>query len=106
MNFDEAIVEVLATVLASPKFLYLVQTDSVAEDGDESGDKLSQAELATRLSMFLWCSIPDEELLTLAADGRLADRDVLATQVQRMLKDPRSRRFSEHFTEQWLGHSF
>ena len=53
--------------------------------------------------MFLWCSTPDEELLDLAAKGRLSDPDVLVSQVERMLADPRSRRFSEHFVRQWLG---
>ncbi len=52
--------------------------------------------------MFLWCSIPDEELLQLARDGRLGEATVLTGQVQRMLADPRSQRFSEQFVQQWL----
>ena len=53
--------------------------------------------------MFLWCSTPDDELLELAAKGQLSDRDVLASQVKRLLADPRSRRFSQQFVRQWLG---
>jgi hypothetical protein len=98
-NFQEAMIEVLASVLSSPKFLYLVQTDL-----DKSGtERLSHEELATRLSMFLWCSTPDNELRELAAKGKLFDPDVLTRQVQRMLADSRSRRFSRHFVHQWLG---
>lgn len=97
-GFQEAVLEVLTTVLASPKFLYLTPTHvSSAED------QLSQYELATRLSLFLWSSIPDGELMELAAEGTLSDPAVLANQIQRMLSDARSRRFSEHFVRQWLG---
>lgn len=103
-DFQEAMIEVLAAVLSSPKFLYLVRTDPPHRvDKDTIVERLSESELATRLSMFLWCSTPDEELLDLAAKGRLNHTEVLASQVQRMLADPRSRRFSEHFVRQWLG---
>ncbi len=98
-DFEDAMTEVLATVLASPKFLYLVQEDP-AKKGPES---LSDFELATRLSMFLWSSVPDEELFELAAKGKLAKPKTLIRQTQRMLDDPRSKRFAEHFTRQWLG---
>ena len=96
-DFQQAIVEVLATVLASPKFLYLVHADS------EQTPALSPHELASRLSFFLWSSTPDDKLLTLAANGQLTDADVLASQVERMLADPRARRFSKQFVRQWLG---
>ena len=99
-DFQEAMVEVLATVLSSPKFLYLVPPGGPQQ---KTGERLAAWELATRLSMFLWCSTPDEELLGLAAKGRLDNREVLAVQVKRMLADPRSRRFSKHFVRQWLG---
>lgn len=98
-DFQQAMTEVLATVLSSPKFLYLVQADS---EQPQTGS-LSQDELATRLSMFLWCSTPDEELMDLAARGQLNNPDVLTGQAQRMLADPRSRRFAEQFVRQWLG---
>lgn len=103
-SFQEAILEVLATVLSSPKFLYLVNSDQPhGDNGDTTVERLSDSELATRLSMFLWCSTPDDELLELAAKGQLSDRDVLASQVKRLLADPRSRRFSQQFVRQWLG---
>jgi len=97
-DFQDAMIEVLAAVLSSPKFLYLIQSHQ-----EEPLENLSHHELAIRLSMFLWCSTPDEELMDLAAQGRLSDREVLAGQVKRMLADQRSRRFSKHFVRQWLG---
>jgi hypothetical protein len=103
-DFQQAMIEVLATVLASPKFLYLVQADSAQAPADQvQTGRLSQDELATRLSMFLWCSTPDEELLNLAKSERLGNLDVLTGQVERMLADGRSRRFSQQFVQQWLG---
>ncbi len=100
-TFEEAMVEVLATVLSSPDFLYVVRVDVDENSGSNSHD-VSAHELATRLALFLWCSVPDAELLKLADSGDLTDSKVLATQVSRMLDDPRSRRFSEHFVRQWL----
>jgi hypothetical protein len=92
--------EVLATVLASPEFLYLVQTES---ETPSSEDAVSELEMASRLSFFLWSSIPDTELLELAVGGKLRVADVLGTQIERMLADPRSERFARHFVQQWLG---
>ena len=100
-TFEEAMVEVLATTLATPEFLYLTQR--AAADGIKSPVRISELELASRLSIFLWSSIPDEELLRLAEKGDLRKPEVLADQVKRMLEDPRSRRFPQHFVEQWLG---
>ena len=103
-SFEEAIVEVLATVLSSPKLLYLVRADVPSGRGNRPADQhLSDYELATRLSMFLWSSTPDRELLEVASRGQLSNADVLDRQVQRMLLDRRSQRFSEHFVRQWLG---
>lgn len=96
-HFEQAIVEVLATVLASPHFLYVVHQH------DTDRPQLSDEELATRLSLFLWCSLPDQSLRQLAQDGRLSEPEVLAAQVDRMLDDPRSERFSRHFVQQWLN---
>lgn len=96
-TFEEAMLEVLATALATPEFLYLTQR-AAAESDDISG-----LELASRLSVFLWSSIPDDELLTIAEQGKLKDKEVLRAQVERMLDDPRSQRFAQHFVEQWLG---
>ena len=69
-DFEQAVVETLAAVLSSPRFLYLVQTDR-AQPETQAHRSLDQFELATRLSMFLWCSTPDDQLLDLAAQGRL-----------------------------------
>ena len=98
-NFQEAMIDVLATVLSSPKFLYLFGT------GPESQGVglLSDSEVASRLAMFLWCSTPDQELLDLAEKGRIHDPAVLLGQTRRMLADARSQRFATHFVRQWLG---
>ena len=93
-TMEEAMLEVLATVLATPEFLYLTQQDSKT---------ISELELASRLSFFLWSSIPDEELLTQAWKGTLRKPEVLNEQIERMLADPRAERFSKHFVGQWLG---
>ena len=98
-DFQEAMIEVLATVLASPKFLYLVKEDPATH----GVDILSDYELATRLSMFLWSSTPDDELLKLASKGKLNNPKELTRQTKRMLADPRSQRFAKHFVRQWLG---
>lgn len=100
-TFEEAMVEVLATALATPEFLYLTQR--VTTDETKSSARVSELELASRLSVFLWSSIPDDELLKLAEQGKLREPEVLTAQVNRMLADPRSRRFSQNFVEQWLG---
>lgn len=87
-----AMIEVLASVLASPHFIY------VASDSSNSN-----YELATRLALFLWSSIPDQRLLDLAAAGKLSSHQVLVEETERMLKDPRAARFPRHFVRQWLG---
>ena len=100
---QEAIVEVLSVVLASPNFLYWVQAGPAEESEANAETRLNSQELAARLGAFLWCSIPDQELLDQATAGRLQEPEVLQAQVQRMLADPRSQRFSKHFVRQWLG---
>ncbi len=100
-TFEEAMLEVLAIALATPEFLYLTQ--KVADGDSKTPETISDSELASRLSFFLWSSIPDEELLKLAQEGKLKEPEVLSSQVKRMLADSRSRRFSENFVQQWLG---
>ncbi|MCB9950106.1 MAG: DUF1592 domain-containing protein [Planctomycetaceae bacterium] len=100
-SFEEAVVEVLATVLSSPQFLYVANTPAAAND--EGLQQRRDLELATRLSLFLWCSLPDAELLKLASSGELRNADVLAGQVERLLADPRSNRLAEQFVHQWLN---
>ncbi len=100
-TFEGAMLEVLATALATPEFLYLIQ--KVAPDSPEPQAELGDWERASRLSIFLWSSVPDGELLQLAEQGKLKDPEVLTAQVNRMLADPRSARFSQNFVQQWLG---
>jgi mono/diheme cytochrome c family protein len=100
-TFEEAMVEVLATALATPEFLYVTQRATSGET--KSPARINEFELANRLAVFLWSSIPDDKLLSLAERGTLHEPDVLAAQVNRMLTDPRASRFSQNFVEQWLG---
>jgi mono/diheme cytochrome c family protein len=103
-SLEEAVVEVLATVLSSPNFLYLGRKGAARTSIEQTQPQhISSYELATRLSMFLWCSVPDAKLLQLADSGQLADSKVLAGQVKRMMADTRSRRLSRHFIRQWLN---
>jgi mono/diheme cytochrome c family protein len=86
----------LKAVLVSPHFLFKVELDRPADP------RLTDFELATRLSYFLWSSMPDEELFRLAAGGELHDPRTLVAQVRRMLQDSRSRALAENFAGQWL----
>lgn len=97
-DFQEAMLEVLASVIASPRFLYLGTAKAAG-----SGQTINDEALASRLSFFLWSSLPDQQLTELASDGQLSQPAVLDAQVTRMLADVRSRRLSEHFVQQWLG---
>jgi hypothetical protein len=90
----------LTAVLVSPHFLFRVEIDPPDEPGSDR--RLTDFELATRLSYFLWSSMPDEELFRLAARGKLGDTRVLVSQVRRMLRDPKSRTLAENFAGQWL----
>ena len=101
LTFEDAMREVLATALATPEFLYLTQRAATEETPEP--EMISELELASRLSVFLWSSMPDDELLKQAEQGKLRDPAVLAGQVSRMLADPRSKRFAQNFVEQWLG---
>jgi hypothetical protein len=94
----EAFRGVLARVLVSPAFLFRIEQ---APAGKEPGP-VDDWELATRLSYFLWSSVPDEELRRLAAEGRLRDPKILAAQVERMLKDDRTRALAIEFGTQWI----
>lgn len=97
--FEECVKLALTSVLISPDFLFMVE----AEPAGQKIEKLGQYELATRLSYFLWSSMPDEELFKLAQTGKLHDDKVLEAQVTRMLKDDKAKSFFELFTGQWLG---
>ncbi|MCG3124231.1 MAG: hypothetical protein GIKADHBN_02683 [Phycisphaerales bacterium] len=100
-DFERAVRTAMAAVLVSPNFLYR-SVDSAAVADSPSIYRLSGYELASRLSYFLWSSMPDDELLRLAADGSLVQDSVLAGQARRMLADPRADAFIENFSGQWL----
>jgi mono/diheme cytochrome c family protein len=101
-NFDAGIRAALERVLVSPDFLFRIEADP-ATIAPNAVYRISDVELASRLSFFLWSSIPDDELLNLAIGGKLRDASVLDQQVRRMLADPRARTsLVENFFEQWL----
>lgn len=100
-GFDHGIEKALERVLVSPQFLFRIERDpsSVAKGATY---RITDMELASRLSFFLWSSIPDDQLLNLAAEGRLKNPAVLEQEVQRMLRDPRSAALATNFGAQWL----
>ncbi len=97
-SYTQAMKKVVAAVLASPKFLYMVENKQDATEKTPVNDY----ELAQRLALFIWSSIPDDELLAAAKRGDLRDAEALEKQVRRMLLDRRSRALSENFARQWL----
>jgi len=101
-SFDYGIEAALQRVLADPEFIYRSELEPV-DIAEGSLYMLSDLELASRLSFFLWSSLPDGELVDLATQGRLHDQDVLQQQVQRMLADQRAEAFIVNFTGQWLN---
>jgi Protein of unknown function (DUF1592)/Protein of unknown function (DUF1588)/Protein of unknown function (DUF1585)/Protein of unknown function (DUF1595)/Protein of unknown function (DUF1587)/Planctomycete cytochrome C len=100
-DFDKGIQQGLTYILASPKFLYRSEQDP-PNLAVGSNHPITDLELASRLSFFLWSSIPDTDLLRLAREGRLKDSAVLERQVRRMLTDPRSDALVTNFFAQWL----
>ena len=100
-TFDDGIEFALRRLLASPQFLVRaeVEPDDVAPG---EAYRVTDLELASRLSFFLWSTIPDDELVEVASEGRLSDPDVLEQQVRRMLDDPKSRSLIDNFAQQWL----
>jgi hypothetical protein len=100
-GFEDGIQRALAMMLINPRFLFRVEAEP---EGLSPGDvyRISDLDLASRLSFFLWSSIPDEELLSLAKQGTLSDPGVLRAQVSRMLADRRSSALVENFAGQWL----
>ena len=100
-GFDAGIEMALCAVLVSPEFLFRIEQDR-AGVAPNTAYRISDLEFATRLSFFLWSSIPDEELLTAATQGKLRNPAVLEAQVRRMLADPRSKALGTNFAGQWL----
>ena len=112
-TFDNGIEQGLRLILANPKFIFRTETAPAAAGPNSrtrptvQGEspaiaRVTDLELATRLSFFLWSSIPDDQLLDLAAQGRLSRPAVLEQQVRRMLADPKSRALVDNFASQWL----
>lgn len=101
-SFESGIQEALARILVEPEFLFRIER---APSGTVAGSnyRLTDLQLASRLSFFLWNSIPDDELLDVASRGQLSDPAVLERQVRRMLADERSNSLVHDFVAQWLG---
>ncbi len=100
-SFEAAIERALSAVLVSPQFLFRVEQDP-AGLAPNTAYGLSDLELASRLSFFLWSSIPDDELLDIAERGKLSQPGMIEQQVRRMLADSRSRNLVSNFAGQWL----
>ena len=100
-DFETGIESALSVILVSREFLFRLERDP--EDiAPGEAYAISNLELASRLSFFLWSSLPDEELLALAENGNLTDPDILEKQTRRMLNDPRSKSLVTNFADQWL----
>jgi hypothetical protein len=101
-SFDAGIERAVRRLLADPEFIYRRETEP-ANVAPGQPYRLNDLALAARLSFFLWSSIPDDELMAVAAQGRLRNPDVLEQQVRRMLADPKSQSLIANFTGQWLN---
>jgi hypothetical protein len=99
LDHTQAIRALLARILVAPAFLYRAEPTA----GETEIVALSDAELASRLSYYLWSSMPDDELRRAAAAGELSDPAQLASQARRMLRDPKARRLATEFFGQWFG---
>jgi mono/diheme cytochrome c family protein len=100
-SFEQGIRIALQAVLVSPQFLFRIERDPNPANG-QTEHAISDFELATRLSYFLWSSMPDDELLAAAESGRLRKPSVLKAQVARMIRDPKAKALAENFAGQWL----
>ena len=104
-SVEETMRTVIGAVLGMPEFLYLSESfepTAASEDSEQNLQPVNDFELATRLSQFFWSSIPDDELLDLAASGELSHPETLSEQIDRMLNDKRTSRFCDNFPSQWL----
>jgi cytochrome c5 len=101
-SFDEGIEAALQRILADPEFIYRGEREPAGLAAGKSY-RIGDLALASRLSFFLWSSLPDDELIEVAAQGKLKDPAVLEQQVRRMLADPRSEALVSNFTGQWLS---
>ncbi len=103
-TFESTMRSVIGVVLSMPDFLYFYgDADPENPPNKSSDDKvIKEFELASRLALFFWSSIPDDRLLDLAAEGKLSDPNVLSSEIDRMLNDHKSSRFCDNFPAQWL----
>jgi len=101
LTVDHGVQTALTAILVSPNFLFRIERDAEPRNA-AAVHRVSDVELASRLSYFLWSSMPDDQLLDLAEKRRLSDPSVLNAQVTRMLADPRASAISENFAGQWL----
>jgi hypothetical protein len=101
VRFEQGIEAALVRILAAPRFVFRVERDP-ANVKPGTPYRLNDVELASRLSFFLWSSIPDDELLAVAEQGKLKDPATLDAQVRRMLADPKSQALVDNFAGQWL----
>ena len=101
-GFEGGIEMALQRILSGPEFLFRVEHDP-AGIKPKTVYRVSDFDLASRLSFFIWSSIPDDELLDLAEKGKLRDKEVMTQQVRRMLADPRSNALVDNFAGQWLA---
>ncbi len=99
LDFEAAMRIAFKAVLLSPKFLFLQEAD---REGEKQPWVVDSYDMASRLSYFLWSTMPDEELLKLAHGRKLGDPDIIAQQVKRMLADEKGEAFAKHFSGQWL----
>src|SRR5205085_10450035 len=100
-SFDDGIQRGIERILAAPSFLFRIESKPAGLPVG-AAYRLGDLELASRLSFFLWGSIPDDELLETAIQRKLRDPGVLHRQVRRMLRDPRSKSLVENFATRWL----
>ncbi|MET0282160.1 MAG: DUF1592 domain-containing protein [Steroidobacteraceae bacterium] len=101
-TFDDGIQKGVMAILSSPRFLYRSHTPPVdAKPGDIY--RIPDLELASRLAFFLWSAPPDEQLIDIAAEGKLQDKAVLESEVRRLLRDPRSKTMVREFSSRWLN---
>src|SRR6185503_15600988 len=101
-DFEDGIEMVLARVLADPRFIYRIETEPSTARTNQPY-RINDLDLASRLSFFLWSSVPDEELIAAASQGKLKDPAGLERQVRRMLADPRAQALTANFAGQWLN---
>ena len=101
-GFEVGIQKAIEAILVSPDFLFRAESDPITKNSAANVYRVNGTDLASRLSFFLWSSVPDEELLGLGISGKLSNPQVLKQQVERLLDDPKSEAMVDNFAGQWL----